>query len=59
MRGELKPCPFCGGKAVRVVYWDEEEQNEKRGNMVLYRTKNITFVLRAMNAIYSSLVAYR
>ena len=26
---ELKPCPFCGGKNVRMVYWDEEEQNEK------------------------------
>jgi Lar family restriction alleviation protein len=26
---ELKPCPFCGGKAVKIVYWDEEEQNEK------------------------------
>lgn len=26
---KLKPCPFCGGENVRVVYWDEEEQNEK------------------------------
>ena len=26
---ELKPCPFCGDKNIRMVYWDEEEQNEK------------------------------
>lgn len=26
---KLLPCPFCGGKAVKIVYWDEEEQNEK------------------------------
>lgn len=26
---KLKPCPFCGSKNVRMVYWDEEEQNEK------------------------------
>ena len=26
---ELKPCPFCGGTAVKIIYWDEEEQNEK------------------------------
>ena len=26
---ELKPCPFCGDKNIRMVYWDEENQNEK------------------------------
>ena len=29
MNNELKPCPFCGGKTVKIIYWDEEEQNEK------------------------------
>lgn len=26
---ELKPCPFCGGENVSLVYWDEAEQNTK------------------------------
>lgn len=26
---ELKPCPFCGGGNVKIVYWDEENQTEK------------------------------
>lgn len=25
---ELKRCPFCG-KAVRLMWWDDEHQNEK------------------------------
>lgn len=29
MPNELKPCPFCGGENVSLVYWDEQEQNTK------------------------------
>lgn len=26
---KLKPCPFCGGENIKIVYWDEENQTEK------------------------------
>ncbi len=26
---KLLPCPFCGANQVRIIYWDEENQEEK------------------------------
>lgn len=43
---ELKPCPFCGSKNVRMVYWDEEEQNEKAIESVVEQNENVYPVIR-------------
>ena len=43
---ELKPCPFCGGKAVKIVYWDEEEQNEKAWERGVKQDENHYYVIR-------------
>jgi Lar family restriction alleviation protein len=43
---ELKPCPFCGSKAVKIVYWDEEEQNEKVWEHGIKQDENHYYVIR-------------
>lgn len=46
MNDKLKPCPFCGGKSVKIVYWDEEEQNEKVWEHGVKQDENHYYVIR-------------
>lgn len=46
---ELKPCPFCGSDNVKIVYWDEDEQNEKAWERGDKQNENHYYVIRCYN----------